>query len=105
MDDHGIDVQVLSVASPGVRVERDTAVDVKGSKSANDLLARETQKRATRYGGLAHLPMQNPVEAANELERCIHDLGFQGAMINGEINGEYLDGDRYSVFWERVTAL
>ena len=45
MDGQGIYVQVLSVASPGVRVERDTAVDVKRSKSANDLLARETQKR------------------------------------------------------------
>ena len=49
--------------------------------------------------------MQNSAEAANELEHCIHDLGFQGAMINGQTNGEYLDGDRYSVFWERVTAL
>ena len=105
MDEHGIDFQVLSIAGPGVQVERDTAVAVKRSKAANDFLAREIQKRPARYGGFAHLPMQNPAEAANELERCIHDLGFQGAMINGQTNGEYLDGDRYSVFWERVAAL
>jgi 2,3-dihydroxybenzoate decarboxylase len=49
--------------------------------------------------------MQDPAEAANELERCVHELGFQGAMINGQTKGEYLDLDKYSVFWERVAAL
>jgi 2,3-dihydroxybenzoate decarboxylase len=105
MDANGIDFQVLSISGPGVQVEKDTAVAVRRAKAANDFLAAEIQKRPTRYGGLAHLPMQNPVEASAELERCIHQLGFQGAMINGQTNGEYLDLDKYSVFWERVAAL
>jgi 2,3-dihydroxybenzoate decarboxylase len=105
MDEHGIDFQVLSIAGPGVQVERDAAVAVKRSKTANDFLAGEIQKRPTRYGGFAHLPMQNPAEAADELQRCMHDLGFQGAMINGQTSGDYLDHDKYSVFWERVAAL
>ena len=63
------------------------------------------QKRPSRYGGFAHLAMQNPAAAADELERCMRDLGFQGAMINGQTNGEYLDLDKYSVFWERAAAL
>lgn len=49
--------------------------------------------------------MQDPADAAAELERCVRELGFQGAMINGQTNGEYLDLDKYSVFWERVDAL
>jgi 2,3-dihydroxybenzoate decarboxylase len=105
MDEHEIDFQVLSIAGPGVQVEKDTAIAVKRSKASNDFLAKEIQKRPTRYGGFAHLPMQNPAEAAAELERCVHALGFQGAMINGQTNGEYLDLDKYSVFWERVAAL
>jgi 2,3-dihydroxybenzoate decarboxylase len=105
MDEHGIDFQVLSIAGPGVQGERDTAVALKRSKAVNDFLAREIQKRPARYGGFAHLPMQNPTEAAEELERSIHELGFQGAMINGQTNGEYLDLDKYSVFWERAAAL
>jgi 2,3-dihydroxybenzoate decarboxylase len=105
MDQHQIDFVVLSIAGPGVQVERDAAVALKKSKSVNDFLAGEIQKRPTRYGGFAHLPMQNPTEAANELERCMRDLKFQGAMINGQTNGEYLDLDKYSVFWERVAAL
>ena len=46
--------------------------------------------------------MHNPAAAADELERCVRDLGFHGAMINGQTNGEYLDLDKYSVFWERA---
>lgn len=105
MDQHQIDFVVLSLAGPGVQVEKDAAVALRRSKEVNDFLAREIQKRPSRYGGFAHLAMQNPAAAADELERCVHDLGFQGAMINGQSNGEYLDLDKYSVFWERAAAL
>ncbi len=74
LDENGMDFQVLSIAGPGVQVEKDAAVALRRSKMANDFLAKEIQKRSTRYGGFAHLPMQNAVEAASELERCIHDL-------------------------------
>jgi 2,3-dihydroxybenzoate decarboxylase len=105
MDENGIDFQVLSIAGPGVQVEPDPALALKRARAANDFLAAEIQKRPARYGGFAHLPMQNPSEAARELERCMRDLGFHGAMINGQTNGEYLDRDKYSVFWERAAAL
>ncbi len=105
MDKNHIDFAVLSIAGPGVQFEKDAAVAKHNAKMANDFLAAEINKRPARYGGFAHLAMQDPVEAANELERCVHELGFHGAMINGQTNGEYLDLDKYSVFWERVAAL
>ena len=105
MDEHGIDFVVLSLAGPGVQVEKDAAVAGKKARAVNDFLAAAVQKRPSRYGGFAHLAMQNPAAAADELERCMRDLGFQGAMINGQTNGEYLDLDKYSVFWERAAAL
>ena len=105
MDQNQIDFVVLSLAGPGVQVERSPAVASRKSKLVNDFLAREIQMRPTRYGGFAHLAMHNPLEAADELERCIRDLKFQGAMINGQTNGDYLDLDKYSVFWERAAAL
>jgi 2,3-dihydroxybenzoate decarboxylase len=105
MDRNRIDFVVLSLAGPGVQVEKDAAVALRKAKSANDFLANEIQKRPARYGGFAHLSMHNPLAAADELERCMRDLNFQGAMINGQTNGEYLDLDKYSVFWERAAAL
>lgn len=105
MDENRVDYVVLSIAGPGVQFERDAAVAKRRARAANDFLAGEIQKRPTRYGGFAHLAMQDPAEAAAELERCVRDLGFSGAMINGQTNGEYLDLDKYSVFWERAAAL
>ena len=105
MDKNHIDYVVLSIAGPGVQFERDAAVAKRRAKAANDFLASEITKRPKRYGGFAHLAMQDPAEAAAELERCVRDLGFCGAMINGQTNGEYLDLDKYAVFWERVAAL
>ncbi len=105
MDSHHIDYVVLSIAGPGVQYERDAALAKRRAKAANDFLAAEIGKRPTRYGGFAHLAMQDPAEAAAELERCMHDLKFCGAMINGQTNGEYLDLDKYGVFWERAAAL
>lgn len=105
MDDAGIETAVLSLAGPGVQAEKKVETAISLSRKVNDFLAEQMVKRPDRYGGLAHLPMQDPAEAANELERCIRDLGMQGAMINGQTGGTYLDDDRYSVFWERASDL
>ena len=105
MDKHGVDFAVLSLAGPGVQVERETRIAIRLAREANDLLAAEIQKQPKRYGGLGHLAMQDPRAACEELERCIRDLHFQGAMINGQTNGAYLDDDRFLPFWERAAAL
>lgn len=105
MDQHGIAFSVLSLSGPGVQIEKDTAIAKRKARKVNDLLAAEMAKQPKRYGGFAHLAMQDPAAAADELERCMRDLKFQGAMINGQTNGEYLDLDKYSVFWERAAAL
>jgi 2,3-dihydroxybenzoate decarboxylase len=105
MDKAGIDLVVLSATTPGVQAERDTKTAVRLAQDANDFLAREVQKRPQRYAGFAHLPMQDADAAAAELERAVKQLGFKGALINGQTNGNYLDGDMYLPFWERVQHL
>jgi 2,3-dihydroxybenzoate decarboxylase len=49
--------------------------------------------------------MQDAAAAADELERCMRELKFCGAMINGHTNGKYLDDRAYDPFWERAQAL
>src|SRR5436309_12864160 len=105
MDRAGMARAVLGLAGPGVQAERNTATAIRNAGSANDFLAREIQKRPDRYAGFAHLPMQDPVAAADELLRCMHDLKFCGAMINGHTNGRYLDHASLAPFWERAEAL
>jgi 2,3-dihydroxybenzoate decarboxylase len=105
MDRAGIARAVLSLSGPGVQIERDTALACRKARQCNDVLAREIQKRPDRYSGFAHLAMQDAVAAADELTRCMSELGFCGAMINGHTNGLYLDDPSLYPFWERAEAL
>jgi len=105
MDEAGIARAVLGLAGPGVQAERDTATAVRRARAANDFLAREIERRPNRYSGFAHLPMQDARAAADELERCVRELKFCGAMINGHTNGQYLDNPALYPFWERAEAL
>jgi 2,3-dihydroxybenzoate decarboxylase len=101
----GIARAVLSLAGPGVQIERDAPTAVRKAREANDFLAGEIQKQPDRYGGFAHLPMQDVAAAADELERCVKDLKFCGALIDGQTNGQYLDDPKLYPFWERAVAL
>jgi 2,3-dihydroxybenzoate decarboxylase len=105
MDRDGIARAVLSIAGPGVQIERDAAIAVRRARESNDFLAREIAKRPGRYAGFAHLAMQDAEAAAEELERAMRELGFVGAMINGHTNGQYLDHASLHPFWERAEAL
>ncbi len=105
MDRAGIARAVLSLSGPGVQAERDTATAIRNARSANDFLAGEIAKRPDRYAGFGHLPMQDAKAAADELERCMRELRFCGAMINGHTNGQYLDHPSLYPFWERAQAL
>src|SRR6187397_559752 len=99
MDKAGIERAVLGLAGPDVQAEKDAAT------AGNDFLAKEISQRPDRYSGFAHLPMQDAKAAADELERCVKQLKFCGAMINGHTNGQYLDHPSLSAFWERAEAL
>ena len=104
MDAAGIDVQVLSLNSPGVeQVEVGEAIAC--SRDANEFLADAIKKHPTRFAGFASLPTQAPDQAAAELERCVRQLGFKGANINGHTRGRYLDDKFFSPILERADAL
>jgi predicted TIM-barrel fold metal-dependent hydrolase len=104
MDAAGIDLQVLSHVQPGVQTLESSAA-IRLSREVNDWLGGVVQKYPTRFAGFAMLPTQSPMEAADELERTVAQLGFKGAMINGHTNGRYLDDDSFSPILERAQAL
>ena len=105
MDRARIERSVLAIAGPGVQSERDVATARRRAREANDFLAGVIDKRPDRYSGFAHLAMQDPHAAADELERSMRELKFCGAMINGHTNGQYLDHPSLQPFWERAEAL
>ena len=104
MDADGIDMQVLSLTSPGVE-QTAAAEAVVFAREANDHLAEAVQRHPDRFAGLAVVPTAAPDSAADELERTIRQYGFKGAMINGHIQGRYLDDEFFWPILERAEAL
>lgn len=107
MDAAGIDVQVLSHVQPGIQILPDGQAELAGAvcREVNDWLAGVIAAHPARFAGFAMLPTQSPAQAAQELERTVRDLGFNGALINGHTNGRYLDHPSYDVLLGRAEAL
>jgi 5-carboxyvanillate decarboxylase len=104
MDATDIDMQVISITSPGVQVfEPELGRDL--AQDANDVLSRAVQQHPDRFAGLAALAPQVPEAAALELERSINTLGLKGALINSHTKGEYLDDRKYWPIFEAANAL
>jgi gamma-resorcylate decarboxylase len=111
MDEAGIEIMVVSLNAPAVQAVHEVTRAAEIARVANDVLAQEVAKRADRFVGLAALPMQDPELAACEFERCVKDLGFRGALVNGFSQVAtpdcviYYDLPRYRPFWAVVQSL
>ena len=104
MDAAGIDMQVLSLNSPGVE-QAEVAEQISISRESNDFLAEAIKRHPTRFAGLAALPIAAPDQAAEELERRVRQQGFKGTLINGHTRGRYLDDKFFWPILERADAL
>ena len=104
MDAAGIDVQVLSLTSPGAN-QLDTTEAVGFARDTNDLLADAVGRNPSRFAGFASVPTSSPDAAADELERMVREHGFKGAIIDGHTRGRYLDDEFFWPILERAEAL
>lgn len=91
MDDAGLNVQILSVHTPGVQnVPGWEGIDF--AYRLNKTIAEGPMiKYPGRFQAFATLPLQDPYASADELERAVREDGFVGAMTNGIIGNKFLD--------------
>ncbi len=94
MDDAGISVQVISNSGAGPDLVPGPD-GIAMARETNDHLAAAIAKYPTRFAGFATLPMQSPDACAAELERCVKQLKFVGALINGTTADRFLDHPSY----------
>ena len=111
MDETGIEFALLSLNAPGIQGILDTDEAIRVARKGNDAIAEAMARHPDRYGGLAALPMQDPDAASAELTRCIDELGFKGAIVNGFTQKDvpdsaiYYDIPEYRPFWATVSEL
>ncbi|KAK7715927.1 hypothetical protein SLS57_006678 [Botryosphaeria dothidea] len=112
MDAEGVEYMLLSLTSPGAQGESDQTTAEKVAREANDWLAGEVKKNPQRFGALAAVSMHDPAQAAEELRRCVEELGMFGGLVNDwQSTGadgtgrKYYDTDEYDVFWSTVQEL
>jgi uncharacterized protein len=104
MDESGITVHVLSASGPGAS-QLEGAAGEAFARDINDVLGKAVAAHPDRFAGFAHLPMNSPDAAADELERTVRDLGFCGGLINGVTEGRFLDDARFAPILARAEAL
>ncbi len=111
MDANGMEMMILSLNAPAVQAILDRHKADEIARRANDFLAEQVARRPDRFQAFAALPMQDVDLATRELERCMKELGFKGALVNGfsqldtPENCLYYDAPQYADFWARAEAL
>lgn len=104
MDEHGVDVQILSLTAPGVQMfDADTACEL--AALSNDRLAEVIGRHPGRFAGLASFAPHAPKRAAQEMERARTVLGLNGFVVNSHTNDEYLDDPKFWPVLEAAEAL
>jgi len=105
MDRMGVDVQVLSATPQTYLYGHDAALGAAVSLIQNDQIAKLVAAYPQRFMGLATLPMQDPLRAADELTRAVRKLGLRGAMFGSNIAGRNLDDPDFEPVWAAAEAL
>ena len=104
MDETGLDVQVISLTSPGLHnlpANESSRLQVQ----TNDRIAEFVNVHPDRFQGFATLATPAPAAAAQELERAVTKLGLNGALLFGRTGERNLDHpDNWPIF-EAAAAL
>ncbi len=104
MDEAGIDLQVMSLASMGID-DLDGPTVTALARDVNDELADAVRAHPDRLAGFALLGMKEPENAAAELERCITQLGFAGVLLDGTCDELFYDDPRFMPVFETAQRL
>ena len=104
MDEAGVDVQVLSLTTPGLH-NLAASQSVELARRTNDRIAQAVAHRPARFQGFAALPTPAPAEAARELERAVRELGLKGAMLCGRTRDKPLDHPDFLPMFAAAAAL
>src|SRR5262249_62153477 len=99
MDAMGVDIQVIS---PSILQQctyfAEPEAALKMERLGNERVAEAVAQHPDRLVGLGSVPMQDANLAAQEVERCVRELGLKGVIISANVNGAEIGGDKLIPF-------
>ena len=75
------------------------------AKLYNDCVNQFVRQHPGRFVGMAIVPLQDPVRAAQVLEHAVVELQFRGAFIGTNVNGQYYNVKDFDPFWAKAQEL
>src|SRR5258708_9085809 len=104
LDDHGIDMQVYTLTTPGTHVET-PAVAARLAALVNDEFARGIADYPGRFTSLPRMQLNDPAASVKEFERAMRQLKLPGAMLFSNVNHVALGDERFFPLYELANDL
>ncbi len=112
MDERNIDIQMIS-ARPVAMMHWEAAFIVEGwTRTTNNVIHQQCKMHRDRFVGIAQLPQNSKLNTKNcveELERCVKEMGFVGAIVNPDPAGDRQTPGMNTEYWfplyEKAQAL
>lgn len=85
LDERNIDLQMISARPIAMMHWERPFIVEQWSKTTNNIIHQQCKAHPERFVGIAQLPQSSTIDTKNcvaELERCIKELGFVGAIVN-----------------------
>lgn len=105
MDASNVDIQVLSAVQFMYHYWLDAERAAALARVTNEGIASMVATNPARFAGMATVPLQDAMLAADELEYAHVELGLHAVEIGTHIDGVPLDAQALAPFWARADAL
>ena len=105
LDAMNVDMHLLSLDPHLLDYEEAIDTALAGFREINDDMGAYARAQPDRFMGLATLPMQDGVAAAEELERAVTELGLKGMELCAGIRGGGLDDPAFDPVWAAAERL
>ena len=105
MDEHGVDVQVISPTDCFYQYQREPSVTARIAAEVNEEVAETVRAHPTRFRGIGTLPMQDPDLAVSHLRELVTEFGLTGVMIDDHVCGVLYDDPRFEELWSALEEL
>ena len=110
MRQNDVQLCVNAIVDPGIQSFPNPKEAEERATKTNDYLYEQVKKNKL-FGGWAQVSLHDGEKAAQELKRCVTELGFFGVLVNGFQETEddnkiiYLDDPSLAPFWEMIVEL